>query len=270
MDFTTSMSTFKRYATVAYDRRNSSIISIESISEPERELLTADSFFSVFTTVLNPPNPSSVDNQASITLITALGFILRLYKDFFPSDEESPLTLLRGFLAVPIQFSTIGQEKVSLTSLPDDLQTTAEAASVTFRAIAKPWTVYVFIASIIVMVILMTALLLWILLSDTVYAEPSPFRDVDTSSKPMPYSYTQNSNYTSPENYITDYSTLLKRRGLCNADTNAIMQRIKSDRIRLVEMYDDFLGQNTMVLIGGRDVRDIDGIASLRRRVPYI
>ena len=114
---------FKRHSTAAYDRRNLSILSVDSLSAPEVVEIDPRDLRSLFAKTLTPgPNATSDDTEMTNALLFQLGFVLRLTQDDFSDDKESPLNLLRGFLTIPIQFSTIAWQWVNATSFPLDLQ----------------------------------------------------------------------------------------------------------------------------------------------------
>src|SRR5436305_4862140 len=79
---TIAMSTFKRYATVAYDTQNLSIVSIQSISTPERIEVDPVQLRRIHSKVLTPiSNGSSEDLTLVNTLLVETGWLLRLYRD---------------------------------------------------------------------------------------------------------------------------------------------------------------------------------------------
>ena len=113
---TTSLTAYKRYATVAYDTRNLSILSVESISSPEPVEINATQLNELFSTVLTPvTNGSFEDNDLTNTLLIETGWALRLFQDDFRSSLQLPIDLLRGFLLVPIQFATTSWMWVNAT-----------------------------------------------------------------------------------------------------------------------------------------------------------
>jgi hypothetical protein len=136
----TSLSVFKRYATTAYDGRNLSIRSVESISGPQPSELNPVDLRTVFTAILTPGLTNSSDDKESIDSgLFYIGWALRAFQDEFTGDSDLPLTLLRGLLTVPIQFATMAWEWVNATAttnttefaLPPDLETTASIATTT-------------------------------------------------------------------------------------------------------------------------------------------
>jgi hypothetical protein len=186
------MSIFKRYATTAYNGRNLSIRSVESISAPNPTELNPLDLRTVFTAVLTPGLTNSSDDTEAVDAgLYYIGWALRAYQDEFTDDVELPLTLLRGLLTVPIQFATMAWEWVNATAtinttdfaLPQDLETTASTAKITYRAKAKPWTVCVFMILTALLLIWCNSALLWILTQRTAAPNLSEFVEVDIGSK---------------------------------------------------------------------------------------
>ena len=110
------MSIFKRYATVAYDRQNFSILSVESVSPPEPVTYDPGDFRAIYSRALIPSaNKTSDDTTAVEALLFQMGWLLRLYQDDYSDDKETPLTYLQGFLTIPVQFYTAAFEYANAT-----------------------------------------------------------------------------------------------------------------------------------------------------------
>ena len=84
-------------------------------------------------------NATSDDTELSNALLFQLGWVLRVYQDNFREADGVALALLRGFLTVPIQFSTLvwvfanataSPSDIGHFALPPDFETTASAARV--------------------------------------------------------------------------------------------------------------------------------------------
>src|SRR5277367_886335 len=128
LEQSTSLNIFKRYSTVAYDRRNLSILRVESISDPEPVEINASDLHRVFSFILSPgSNAISDDTELTNVLLFQIGWGLRLSQDDFPDDKDSPLNFLRGFLTIPIQFSTVAWQFVNATVFASDPQSTLHA-----------------------------------------------------------------------------------------------------------------------------------------------
>jgi hypothetical protein len=276
------MTIFKRYATVAYDGRNLSILSVESISSPKLVEYHADDLRQIFTAALTPhPNATSDDTELTNALLFQLGFILRLYQDNFRDAKEVALDLLRGFLTVPIQFSTLVWIFANATAptgappgsyaLPSDFETTASAAQVTYRALVTPWFVYAFISVALFLLVWGNSVFVYMLFQGTVAPNSSCFPEVDICSKPC--------HHADGNGAVVGYSSMLGRKGLCNAETPAIAKAVKGDIIRVSHVYSEERRGDVIVLTTGmRRLQDEEagenenglGLESLVRNRRYI
>ena len=269
------MSLYKRYATVAYDSRNLSILSVESVSPPEPAPVNAEAVREVATVVFMPgPNATSDDTEMVNSLLFGMGFALRLYQDDFPNDQLLPLVLLQGFISVPFQFSTTawqwvnatqGSNDSSLYALPADLETTATISEVTYRAIAKKWTICVFISLTGFLLIWCNLIFLWILRQKTAMPNSSSFVEVDIGSKSAYPSQITGGLCEDGEsvraNY-DDWSQMLRTAGLGNSESKAIIQRVKDRKIRLVALKGDN-EDNFLVLLTGNVRQESGGFERL-------
>ena len=152
------MSAFKRYAIVAYDPRNFSILSVESVSSPELVIYNASNFQEIFSTLLTPKSNSiSIHTLIANSMFFNLGRLLQSYQGYFGYDQQGPVDFLQHMLTISIQFSTVAWQLANLTTatefrtdepslFPSDLETTASAVCITKRVIAAPWTIYTFIS----------------------------------------------------------------------------------------------------------------------------
>jgi hypothetical protein len=232
------MTIFKRYATVAYDARNLSILSIEGISDASVVEYHPEDLRQIFTAALTPHlNATSDDTELTNALLYQLGFILRLYQDNFRDAKDVALDLLRGFLTVPIQFSTLVWVYVNATTpptatgpfpLPADFETTASAAQVTYRALVTPWFVFVFIAVAGFLLIWSTSIFGYTLLQKSIPPNTSPFPEVDIGAKAL---------YCEREsgNEVGGYSVTLQESNLHDAEAGRIVQVVRGHAIRLGE-----------------------------------
>jgi hypothetical protein len=162
------MSLFKRYATIAYDANNFSIISIESISAPVSIPVNKSDYETFFSIVLAPipqqlnsSDPTFQDSVTSYTEQFGLGWILRTYGDELPALRNQ-INLLRGFLTVPLQFSTGAWHLISKETLPPDLKTIASKSRVAYRAMIQAWTVVIFGVMFFALILWSIACLIWL------------------------------------------------------------------------------------------------------------
>lgn len=277
------MRVYKRYATVAYDTRNLSILSVESISPPEVVKIDPLELSEIFSVVLTPlTNGSNQDMDLTNSLLVETGWALRLYHDEFPEGQNLPQDLLRGLLLVPIQFATIAWYWVNSTedytdstefALPSDLVTTASTAHLTYRAIAKRWTVGAFIAVVSILLIWCNCILVYLLVGSTVAPNTSAFVEVDVSSKSThSFKYSRApGDHDQVEMY--DFSTMLRGEALGNSESTAIIDRIRDKRLRLAA-FDGPRGEKFLVIVAGtrkepswQNAQDLD---TLRQGTTYL
>jgi hypothetical protein len=271
------MSAFKRYATVAYDRQNFSIISVESISSPELVTYNVSDYHQLFLDLLTPKVNDTSDNAVMVdALLVQLGWLLRLYQDDFAEDQESPVNFLRDMLTIPIQFSTAAWQFANATAqlapglypLPSDMVTTASAARKTPRVMATPWTVYVFISMASALYLWGASVLLWVIRQKPVPPNTSGYSEVDISSKVA--CFLSSSHGQSDEvrgTAIVDFSSVLQREELGNADSSRIAKAMKGKRLRVralrnhvqngrhivLVMVNDAVAGDDLELVGGSD-----------------
>lgn len=242
LDQSTSMNVFKRYSTVAYDATNLSILSVESVTAPQVVTIDPQEFRTIFSTVFTPTtNLTSDDTEMTTGLLFQIGWLLRLYQDDFADNDFIPLNFLRGLLTVPIQFTVTALQYVNSTvsaidpqsntyALPADLKTTASAARSTYRAIStKPWTVYTFIAVVIVLLLCGNILFALVWTKPPLAAVPiiSSFSEIDATSK---------SGRLLTQQPFQDYCSALRQAGLGNACSADIVQGVRRKNIRVVEI----------------------------------
>jgi hypothetical protein len=144
------MSTFKRYATVAYSGSNASILDIEAISAPNVSSSSAEEFRNAINALLAPATGSSntsnpsLANATTYTMLFTLCWGLRLFHDQVGRYSVGPLDILQNILALPFQISTAGLGWAAPSQLPPDVHTTATVAKITYRAITERWTIFVY------------------------------------------------------------------------------------------------------------------------------
>lgn len=203
----------------------------------------------VYSKALTPISNSSCEELALVnTLLVETGWALRLYRDDFTDSLQLPLDLLKSFLLIPIQFSTVAWQWVNSTqlytnttrfALPEDLETVAITARRTYRAIAAPWTVGSFIATASFLFIWCNCISFYVLACKTGVPNTSSFVEIDVSSK---------SSGLPHGSFTYDFATMLRDRGLGNSETSTIVARLKNKKLRLVGMAGDE-GREFLVLV---------------------
>jgi hypothetical protein len=279
LEQSTSLNIFKRYSTVAYDRQNLSILSIESISDPEPVEINPSDLRRVYSFILSPgSNATSDDTEVTNALLFQIGWVLRLSQDDFPDDKDSPLNFLRGFLTIPIQFSTAAWQLVNATvyasdpestlyALPPDLDTTASAAQVTYRTLStKPWVVHVFMAAVVIMLLWNYSLFAYMFWQNTIVPNRSAFSEIDVSAKA-----TYPPNGVEVPRPVSDYSSALRDAGLGNARSSTIVKALNEKIIRVIETDGGRPGDKLflLVVVNTEYLSELNGFSGLTTGVKY-
>ena len=185
----------KRYSTVAYDRTNLSIISIESISDPIplTEISTTEAVqnlthifsltFSSIPSSFNTSDPNFPTYDTAFSVEYIIGWVLRLYQDDFKNYPGGPLAVLQAFLTVPFQFSTTAWQWANWATLPSDLKTTASLASPEDRALGNLWMLVVFTAVAGILIFWATVILTWVYIWGSDCPNTSKYPELDIVAK---------------------------------------------------------------------------------------
>lgn len=258
-----------------------SILNVESISDPEAVEINPSDLRRVFSFILTAGNnATSDDTEMTNALLFQIGWVLRLSQDDFPDDKDSPLNFLRGFLTIPIQFSTVAWQFVNSTvyasdsqstlyALPPDLDTTASAAQVTYRTVStKPWVVYVFMAVVVILLLWSNSLFAYMFSQKTVVPNRSAFSDIDVTAKS-----TYPPNGVEVPKPVCDYSSALRDAGLGNAQSSKIVKGLNEKVIRVVETDGGRPGDKLILLAVANTEREclsvVEGFSGLTTGVKY-
>lgn len=202
-----ALNIYQRTSTVAYDRYNFSILSIEHLGPPQ-DAIDEDSvddlqrLFSIMypqlTTILEDVGHAALDLNtgqawtdlaylASVYCIQAELTAAELFlKNGYPNWVNGQQDILEGFLAIPVQFGTLLLQQLDKSVLLTTLNTTASWAQVSFRVRSEPWTVITFS-------ILVFGLVLWAILC-LVYAHWVAHRKVEQERSPTIEAAFENGN----------------------------------------------------------------------------
>ena len=125
---------FSRKASVAYNRQNISILCIEHIPEPVSYPVPVAAF-QVFCSIALAPIPTVLNMSANSTAFDdsgtnidveySISLLLQLYESQYQTYSDGGSSILRGFIAVPFQFSTALQQMGDINLFPEDNHVTA-------------------------------------------------------------------------------------------------------------------------------------------------
>ncbi|KFY76286.1 hypothetical protein V499_04012 [Pseudogymnoascus sp. VKM F-103] len=281
MDQATTTSMYKRYATVAYDAKNMSILSIERLTSPQATAIDADiirTYFGIVmkdqpafanstapvfssansTTPIFKSNSEASNACTSYTVQYGIFWILSLYRSDFNSYADGGLAVLRGFLSIPLQFSTEIWQQAAMDTLPDDLRVDAQLSRVSYRALIQAWTVYIFGGSAFLVLAWCIGCLWWCYLGPHT-PNSSYFPEIDITSKgtsPAAAVRRPDGNYASSmrsgrassrtlhypqfgpfekgveqEEELEDLEYLMRKLGLGNGMSRAVVKGVKGKRI---------------------------------------
>jgi hypothetical protein len=254
------MSVFKRYATVAYDRQNFSILSVESVSPPEPVTYDPNDFRAIYSRAFVPSaNKTSDDTIAVEALLFQTGWLLRLYQDDYRDDKETPLTYLQGLLTIPVQFYTAAFEYANATyarnaiilegnylNVPSDLETKVSAALIKFRVQAKDWTFWVFCGVVSILMLWCGIIFVWILIQETAFPNISSFAEINFGSKWFLPSSQGSGDSRQPG--TEGFQSMLWAKRLGNAETRAIVRTIENSMTRVAAKKDSTENEDVIVL----------------------
>lgn len=181
LDATISLVLFQRNATVAYDRSNFSILSIEKISDTSNATFDnlVDDFHKMFQIIypafqiVLSDFKGIVDDFNSIwpdltywasvyCVQSELASAQWLFENDFPTWVTGSGDILKGLLTLPIQFGTLLWQHVDIASLPPSLKTNASTARVAYRPRSPLWTVALFAALTLALVVWAIICLLYV------------------------------------------------------------------------------------------------------------
>lgn len=179
MDWTTKLTARFQSVTVTYDRNNGSIVDAKAVfsspspsspspqsSSREENIipLSAADYLTLFKQILIPPPPES-NRTLEITKINSITYDLtwlhRTYQVSFPDQKDTPLSYLRNFLAVPLQFGVVATAFANYSTdpltlgfilggktlpLPEEMRTVAIGGRSTSLLVIRAWTGWTFIA----------------------------------------------------------------------------------------------------------------------------
>jgi hypothetical protein len=242
-DESTVLNVRKRYATVAYDIRNFSILSIESIGNPEpmTASFTAEAvgnltkiFSLAFSSVPNTFNTTDGNFEtyaASWSNFYMLSWALRLYQDDYRNYPGGPLDVLKSFLTIPIQFSTTAWQWASWDTLPPDLYTTGTYAISSSRVLGKLWVLLVFAAGAGSLILFSAGVLVWIVARGPTTLNSSRLSEIDAFAKSRFELAQRRNEGESGDVTELDLERFARQSGLENVESNDLRVHIQKGRI---------------------------------------
>lgn len=189
LGWSTNMTVYKQFTTTSYDRQNSSIIDVQLTSKPQRMFLNATEYLAIANRVLIPtPTESEIDNFNINALNYFLTWAHRTYRYSFPDDQNTLITSLHNFLAVPlqftvtaVQFSNYTAEKLGLGSfpMPNDTITVATSGRSSSRLFIQPWAGWLFIAGNLALLLFVFGGIVFMLLQDSKLPHTTGVEELD-------------------------------------------------------------------------------------------
>lgn len=170
------LTTYAQFATTTYRQAGYAILNLIRHGDPVLSPLQADGFRAITHKLFQADSNATSTDKAMIQAFTfALTFALRLYYDDFPDDEETPVSYLQNYLAVPIQFMLTAFEGANTSiasmngprgtfALPANMTTVAVAGTSSQRLIGQPWVVRAFMAAACSLVAVVGFMRIWMLL----------------------------------------------------------------------------------------------------------
>jgi hypothetical protein len=197
------MALYSRTATVAYDKSNFSILSVEKISDATNatnENLVAD-FQKMFGIMYPQLKDIISDIEGIITDIHSIWPDLAywasvycvqseiaaaqwLYDNGFPTWIIGKQDILEGLMTIPIQFGTLLWQFTDIKHLPAALQTTATPSQVSYRARSPVWPIALFAGFSLALIVWGIACLVYVHMSGYHKAEQEHSPTVEAAFQP--------------------------------------------------------------------------------------
>jgi len=232
----TTVSLFSRLATVAYDRHNLSILSVERLSEGAPVKINKTDALLYMNVVMAPIDPVlnfTSDNAtyaysaARANALMGLSFLLRMYTSDYSTYQDGGVYLLRSFIAVPLQFATAMRQYGTVNLMPRENRVTATLSRSQYRAIIDGWTVWVFAWLAFPAVLYCVGFMVWMGWSKTCSPNISAFPELDIISKSGAHVQIDGVDQPGPE----DLEQLTRRHDLGSGESMRIVRAIKTRRV---------------------------------------
>jgi len=264
----TTVSMFSRRATVAYDRQNVSIVSVEAITEPVQIAAESEAFAlycavimsSITNNISYSGDPKAYGFSSSVFAFGyGISFILRLYLNDQPVFLDGGRSLLRSFVAVPFQFSTIMRQYGGKDQMPPENHVTASLAHSSYRAFIDPWMVWVFASLAFVLTAWCVVALVWITFLGPCSPNLSFFPEINIASKSSVQQAPDgrgdaDPNLETADDTLEDLGRLTRGFGLGTGMSSDVISSLKGKRVFCGSMAGASEGDRIIVLVteGGR------------------
>lgn len=259
---------FERFATVAYDGVNSSIVSIESIGPPRAIPIEPSDFeryhslaLASIPKVMNTSDPHFSSAANSYTAQYGMTWLLRVYQDQFSTYQNGGLDLLKGLLAVSFQFNTVMWLGLDFGSLPNNMKTTATLQKVTYRAIVRPWAVWAFGGLAFVILSWSIGCLFWVCVYGPNSPNTSMFPEVDITSKSSSHNLARSifggHTVEMSEETLEDLAKLTRVTGLGNGMSREVINAIREKRIRCGSYQGAKDNKKMIVIVTDQDINKV-------------
>ncbi|KAK0625453.1 hypothetical protein B0T17DRAFT_273698 [Bombardia bombarda] len=188
----TTVSLFSRLATVAYDRSNISILSVEQLSDPLSVKIDA-AVASLYINLVLAPIDKKLDwddrnatykySAARFDFTFGLSYILRLYTSEYSTYQDGGIYLLRSFIAVPLQFTTAMRQFGHGNMMPPENTVKATLSQSSYRAIVAGSVIWTFSCFAFPLLLYCAASLIWMGFWGPQSPNISLFPEIDITSK---------------------------------------------------------------------------------------
>jgi hypothetical protein len=182
------MTVYTQLATTTYDRGNFSIIDVQTTVDKELMVLNASDYLTIFNKIFIPAaNSSEVDEAGIVSLTNCLTWLHRTYLTYFQKDQNSIISSLRNFLAVPFQFTVTAVQYGNYTydnqalgfNMSNNMRATAVTGSSAQKLVILPWTGWTFIAASAILLLVAFTGICWIVALPNPLPDLTGFGDLD-------------------------------------------------------------------------------------------
>ncbi|KAK3384855.1 hypothetical protein B0H63DRAFT_471765 [Podospora didyma] len=257
----TTVSMFSRMATVAYDRSNISILSVERMSDPEPVKINGSDSSLYMNIILSPidkllnwtaQNETYAYSAARFDFTYGIAFLLRLYTSDYSAYQDGGVYLLRSFIAVPFQFATAMRQYGHLNLMPPENAVTATLSQSSYRALIEGWNVWLFGWLAFSVLIYCVALLIWMGVSGPYTPNISAFPEIDITSKSSLHADPTNDmdpHIEMADRTLKDLGRLTRSHGMGSGQSVRIVKSIRGRRIYCGSLPRSCEGEELVVLL---------------------